>query len=278
MSVKILKSVDISSVTIMTTAINIVFSIIFSIILVILGGIVSVNFIAPMVLLIPAIICGTIICSIYKNFIESFLYNVISKKIAISFALEDDGKISQISTTSTALIISIISIIILIMEYLIIMIVAPLMLSSGIQTLIMSGQNLIAYSLYQLLIMISDPGFIAGLIIGGFIVCFIYILIGTYVYNFIASKDYGIKVKITDDSTLDEIDVKSFAITISTISLVLGLISGIISAITSGQYISILSTTIGNYVVSFIVSIVIAWIYNKISPKIGKIKFKLIDE
>lgn len=278
MSIKILKSLDISSVTVMATAINIIFSIIVSIIILAIGGIISVDFIGPLALIIPAIICGTIMVSVYKNFIGSFIYNIISKKTAVSFNLEDDGTISKISTTSTALIAAIITTIILIMEYLILMIIAPLMLSSGIQTLMMSGQTVIAYTLYQIMIMITSPGFIAITIIGGFIVCFIYVLIGTYLYNFIASKDYGIEVKISDDSTLDFIDVRSFSTAIAAITLVLGFISGLVSAISSGQYIEIISNTVGNFITGFIIASIIAFAYNKLSPKLGKIKFELIDE
>ncbi len=278
MSVKILKSLDMSSITVMATAINIVFSIIVSVIFLIIGGIVSVDFIVPLALLIPAIVCGTIMVSIYKNFIGSFIYNIISKKTAISFNIEDDGTISKISTTSTALIVAIISTIIFIMEYFVIMIIAPLMLSSGIQTLMMSGQAGIAYALYQVMMMITNPVFIAITIIGGFIVCFIYVLIATYLYNFIASKDYGIEVKISDNSTLDFIDSKSFSTAVAAIALVLGLISGIISAISSGQYFEIISNTVGNFIAGFVIASIIAFVYNKLSPKIGKIKFELIDE
>ncbi|MDO5847993.1 MAG: hypothetical protein Q4P18_00455 [Methanobrevibacter sp.] len=277
-SIKTLKSLDISSVTIMVTAISIVFAIIFSIILLIAFGIISSAYVGIMAVIVPTVICGTIIVSIYHTFIESFLYNLIAKKTAIVFAFEEDGSISKISTTSTAIICAIIVTVLLIIEYLVGIVLIPLLLSSAVQTLMLSGQSQMAFTLYQMIMMISNPTFSIGIIVGAFIGTFIYILIGTYVYNYIAGKGYPIEVRIKDNNTLESIDIKSFATAIAIISAVLGLISGLLSLASGGNILSIIISVIVEFILGFIIATIIGLLYNKLGPNVGKIKFELIDE
>lgn len=276
-TVKRLKSLDISSVTIMATTISLIFSIIISIIMLVVFGAISLNNIAIMAFIIPTLIFGTLIVSVYRNFIESWLYNLISKKTSIVFSIED-GTVTNISTVSTALIIAIITTVMALIEYMVILFLGQLTLSAMVQTFMMTGQQLIAMQLYNLLLVVSNPLYVIGLIVGGFIISFIYVLIGTYIYNLIAGNNYGAKLNIKENSSLESIDVKSFAISISIIYLVLGLISGILSAITTGNYLEIAITPIMTFILGFIVTAIIAWLYNVLAPKVGQIKFELIDE
>ncbi len=277
-TVKRLKSLDISSVTIMATTISLIFSIIISIIMLVVFGAISLNNIAIMAFIIPTLIFGTLIVSVYRNFIESWLYNLISKKTSIVFSIEEDGTVTNISTVSTALIIAIITTVMALIEYMVILFLGQLTLSAMVQTFMMTGQQLIAMQLYNLLLVVSNPLYVIGLIVGGFIISFIYVLIGTYIYNLIAGNNYGAKLNIKENSSLESIDVKSFAISISIIYLVLGLISGILSAITTGNYLEIAITPIMTFILGFIVTAIIAWLYNVLAPKVGQIKFELIDE
>ncbi|WP_178647578.1 hypothetical protein [uncultured Methanobrevibacter sp.] len=277
-TVKRLKSLDISSVTIMATTISLIFSIIISIIMLVVFGAISLNNIAIMAFIIPTLIFGTLIVSVYRNFIESWLYNLISKKTSIVFSIEEDGTVTNISTVSTALIIAIITTVMALIEYMVILFLGQLTLSAMVQTFMMTGQQLIAMQLYNLLLVVSNPLYVIGLIVGGFIISFIYVLIGTYIYNLIAGNNYGAKLNIKENSSLESIDVKSFAISISIIYLVLGLISGILSAITTGNYLEIAITPIITFILGFIVTAIIAWLYNVLAPKVGQIKFELIDE
>ena len=277
-TVKRLKSLDISSVTIMATTISLIFSIIISIIMLVVFGAISLNNIAIMAFIIPTLIFGTLIVSVYRNFIESWLYNLISKKTSIVFSIEEDGTVTNISTVSTALIIAIITTVMALIEYMVILFLGQLTLSAMVQTFMMTGQQLIAMQLYNLLLVVSNPLYVIGLIVGGFIISFIYVLIGTYIYNLIAGNNYGAKLNIKENSSLEYIDVKSFAISISIIYLVLGLISGILSAITTGNYLEIAITPIITFILGFIVTAIIAWLYNVLAPKVGQIKFELIDE
>lgn len=277
-TVKRLKSLDISSVTIMATTISLIFSIIISIIMLVVFGAISLNNIAIMAFIIPTLIFGTLIVSVYRNFIESWLYNLISKKTSIVFSIEEDGTVTNISTVSTALIIAIITTVMALIEYMVMLFLGQLTLSAMVQTFMMTGQQLIAMQLYNLLLVVSNPLYVIGLIVGGFIISFIYVLIGTYIYNLIAGNNYGAKLNIKENSSLESIDVKSFAISISIIYLVLGLISGILSAITTGNYLEIAITPIMTFILGFIVTAIIAWLYNVLAPKVGQIKFELIDE
>lgn len=277
-AVKRLKSLDISSVTIMATTISLIFSIIISVIMLIVFGAISLNNLGIVAFIIPTIICGTLIISIYRNFIESWLYNLISKKTSIVIGIEDDGTVTSISTVSTALIIAIITTVMTLIEYMVMLFLGSLTLSAMVQTFMMTGQQLIAFQLYNLAVVLSNPLYVLGLIIGGFIISFIYVLIGTYIYNLIAGNSYGAKLNIKENSSLESIDVKSFSLAIGIIYLVLGLISGILSGISTGEYLGIAITPIVCFILGLIVTAIIAWLYNKLAPKVGQVKFELIDE
>ena len=89
--VKILKSIDITSYTIMGTGIGVLFSVLFSIILLIAIGILNAQSIGVVAYIIPTIIVGTIMCSIYNRFAEGYLYNWLTKRMnPITFELNDE--------------------------------------------------------------------------------------------------------------------------------------------------------------------------------------------
>lgn len=277
-AVKRVKSLDISSVTIMATTITLIFAVIISVLGLIALGIISIDYIGVMAFLVPSIICGAIVVSVYRTFIQSFLYNLISKRTSVMISLEDDGTVSKVSTSSTAIVVSIISTVMILIEYMIGLLAIPLILSSAIQTLMMSGAQQIAFELYKLLMMVSNPVFVLGVIVGTFIVTFIYVLIGTYIYNYIASKGYGAEVNIKDNTILESVDVKSVATSAAMIALILGLISGIINAISTGDFFGIIISTVSSFIAWYIGGFILAALYNKLAPKVGKIKFELIDE
>ena len=98
--VKILKSIDITSYTIMGTVIGVLFSVLFSIILLIAMGILNAQSIGVVAYIIPTIIVGTIMCSIYNRFAEGYLYNWLTKRMnPITFELKDGKVISDVSKT-----------------------------------------------------------------------------------------------------------------------------------------------------------------------------------
>ena len=184
MNIKELKSIDISRLTIISTGIAVLFSVIVSIIIML--GIVttSANNIKVLLYLIPTIIVTTFMISIYSNFLIGYLYNVLSKRLNnIKIEFNDKNEISKISTTSTATIIAIISTIYVILIYLASMFILPLMINSIMQTLLYSGQTMLAYSMYSVLLIVNNPLTVAYMILGTFIITFVFTLLGTYIYN-----------------------------------------------------------------------------------------------
>lgn len=278
--VKILKSVDITSYTTIITGIEVIFSIIASILLIIAIGILSSESIGIVAYLIPTIIAGTIICSIYHRFAEGYLYNWLTKRMnPITFDLED-GEITKISTVSTALIVAIITTILAILLCAVSIFIVPLLLTAIVQTLMFSGQTIMAYALYQFSMIIMQPSVIAMIIIGSFIVTFVFTLIATYIYNFLGSKGRGVVVDLSDDNnmtSLNSIKPTTLIIVTAVISLVFNIILAIITLVSGGDASQALSDIVGGLVSGIIGGGLVAIFYNFLAPKLGKLKIELID-
>lgn len=278
---KELKSIDLASYTTILTAISVIFSIIVAVIIAVAIGIISSENIAFGIYLIPTIVIGTLMISIYERFFEGFLYNTLTKKLnAITFTFDGD-KISGISTTPTAILAAIISTIFVILTYLATIFIVPLMISSAIQTMMFAGQDAVAYSLYQVLLLINQPSLIGLFIVGSFIISFVFVLIGTYVYNTLGSKDRGIIVKLSENNgitTLESIDALSAATTIAIISGVLNIILAVIGIISGLPVQNAIGNIISGFVSGFIISAILAVLYNILAPKFGKLKIELIDQ
>lgn len=78
-SVKELKSIDLSSYTIILTGIGVIFALLLSIIVTIGIGIVSPENIGVSIYIIPTIIVGTFMIGIYRYFSEGLFYNLLTK-------------------------------------------------------------------------------------------------------------------------------------------------------------------------------------------------------
>ena len=161
--VKILKSIDITSYTIMGTGIGVLFSVLFSIILLIAIGILNAQSIGVVAYIIPTIIVGTIMCSIYNRFAEGYLYNWLTKRMnPITFELNNEKEITKISTVPTALIASIITTILVILLCAITIFIAPIIISAIVQTLMFSGQTVMAFAYNVILIPLAAGALYAG--------------------------------------------------------------------------------------------------------------------
>ena len=281
-SVKELKSVDLSSYTILTTAIAVLFSIISSIVLVIGIGIISPNAIGISIYLISTIIVGTLMYTTYNSFCQGFLYNLLAKRLnTIQIAFKDEKEIIKISTTSTAIIISMILTIQVILLYLVSVFIFPLLLNSMIQTLMFSGQEVIAYSLYQFLMLLSQPTTIAMMIFGTFIISFIFVLLGCYIYNILANTGRGAIVNLSKEGDMTEIesfDVLKLAIVFGVVGGVLSLILAVITLISGGTIVTFISNFISGIIGAFVNGALIAIFYNFLAPKLGNLKLELIDQ
>ena len=277
-SVKELQEIDLSSYTIIFTGIAVVFSIIFALALTILIGIFTPGDIGIAIYLIPSIVVGTFMIGIYRYFSESFFYNLLSKKLKnIKIAL-DGGEIVKISPTEAATILATIATIQAVLIYLSSVLIVPLMINSMIQTLVISGQQVIAMQLYQLLLIINQPMTIIMFIFGTFVIVFVSVLIGAYIYNILASKGRGVVLELSEEkgmTVIDSIDVMKFGIAVAIIGGILNLIFGIVMLISGGSAMSFISNVISGFVGGFVVALFIALFYNILAPILGKLKIKL---
>lgn len=281
-SVKELKSIDLSSYTIISTAIAVLFSIISSIIVVIAIGAMSPAAMGMSVYLISTIIVGTLMYTTYNTFCQGFLYNLLAKKLnTIHIAFEDDKEIIKVSTTPTAIIIAMIMTIQVILLYLVSVFIFPLLLNTMIQTLMYSGQELLAYSLYQFLILLSQPITVAMIIFGTFIISFVFVLLGCYIYNILASTGRGAIVELSKQdnmTSIESVDILKLAIVFAVVAGILNLILALISLISGGEIITAIGNIIGGFIGAFIVGALLAAFYNFLAPKLGKLKLELIDQ
>ena len=279
---KELKSVDLASYTIISTAIAVLFSIIFSIVIVIAIGVSSPQAMGGVIFIIPTIIVGALMYTIYNAFCQGYLYNLLTQKLnSIKIAFRDDKEIVKVSTVETAIVISMIITIQVILVYLVSVFLFPLLLNSLIQTLMYSGQQLMAYSVYQFMMLLSQPFTIAMIIFGTFIISFVFVLLGCYIYNILASSGRGAIVNLSNKdgmTAIDSIDVLKLAIVFAVVGGVLNLILALITLVSGGNIMTLVINVIVGFVGAFVNGALMAIFYNFLAPKLGKLKLELIDQ
>ena len=157
--------------------------------------------------------------------------------------------------------------------------ILPLLLNSIVQTLMYSGQAELAYALYQFLMILSQPITIAMIVFGTFIISFVFILLGCYIYNFLANSGRGAVVNLSKEdnfTAVDSIDVLKFAIAAAVVGGILNLLLSLVT-LTSGDIASTAGNIIGGFIGTFIEGALLAVFYNFLAPKLGKLKLELID-
>ena len=270
-NIKVLNSIDLSSFTTIMTGINVLISVLISLFVVIVFAITSPASIGVSIYIVPTIIVSGFITGIYRYFSDGLFYNLLSSKLRNIYFIFDNNELVKVSTTETATIVATITLIQAVLLYLVSVMLLPMIMNAAIQTLMFSGQQIMAYSLYQMMMVMTQPMTI---------IMIVFVLIGTYLYNFIASKGRGITLELSKENemtSIDSIDVMKFAIAFSIVSGVLDLIVGIIMVISGGTVMSLLSNVISGFVGGFIVAALIAVFYNFLAPKLGKLKLELID-
>ena len=280
-NIKEIKSIELGSYTTTMTGITVLFSIIAAIVFTIIIAASVPNGINMVIYLIPTIIVGAFMIGIYNNFCQGLLYNILSKSIrTVDIAIKDDNEIVKISTNETAIIVSLILTIQAFLLYCVSMFILPLLLNSMVQTLVLTGQQALALSIYQLMVALNNPTTILIGIFSTFIISFVFVLLGTYVYNYIAGKGRGIVLNLSEENGLtaiDSIDALKFGIVFAIISLVLNIILAIILLLSGGSAVNAIGNIIGGFVSGFIEFYLMALFYNVLAPRIGKIKLELID-
>lgn len=279
---KELKSVDLASYTIISTAIAVLFSIISSIVIVIAIGVTSPQAMGGVIFIIPTIIVGALMYTIYNAFCQGYLYNLLTQKLnSIKIAFRDDKEMVKVSTTETAIVISMIVTIQVILLYLVSVFLFPLLLNSLIQTLMYSGQQLMAYSVYQFMMLLSQPTTVAMIIFGTFVIVFVFVLLGCYIYNILAGSGRGAIVNLSNEdgmTAIDSIDVLKLAIVFAVVGGVLNLILALITLLSGGNIMTLVINVIVGFVGAFVNGALLAIFYNFLAPKLGKLKLELIDQ
>ncbi|MBR3141444.1 MAG: hypothetical protein IKF11_11400 [Methanobrevibacter sp.] len=278
---KELKSIELSSFTTILTGIEIIFAIIFSIIISIAIIAFVPEGVSLAIYMIPTIIVSTLMYGTYKNFFEGFLYNTLSKKLkTINIVIKDGKEIAEISTTETAIMCSIIITIEFILLYLVSVFIMPIFLTSIMQTLAMTGQMAVAFTIYQFLSIISQPTTILILIFGIFIISFVFILLGAFIYNIFANTGRGAVVKLSSENNMtviESIEPLKLAIVSTVVIGILNVIFNIIMLITGYAPITVVESIVSGFIGAFICGFLIAAFYNFLSPMLGKLKLELID-
>ena len=278
---KELKSIELSSFTTILTGIEIIFALIFSIIISIAIIAFVPQGVSLAIYMIPTIVVGTLMYGTYKNFFEGFLYNTLSKKLkTINIVIKDGKEIAEISTTETAIMCSIIITIEFILLYLVSVFIMPIFLTSIMQTLAMTGQMAVAFTIYQFLSIISQPTTILILIFGIFIISFVFILLGAFIYNIFANTGRGAVVKLSSENNMtviESIAPLKLAIVSTVVSGILNVIFNIIMLITGYAPITVVESIVSGFIGAFICGFLIAAFYNFLSPVLGKLKLELID-
>ena len=281
-SIKELKSIDLSSWTINLTGISVLFAILISIVITLAIGMMNFDSIVLAIYIIPTIVVGSFMCGIYYTFTNGFLYNTLAKKLnPIKFTFKGENELVKISTTETAIMTSIIATIQVLLFYLATILLLPLLLNTFVQTLFFSGQQVLAFTLYQYMILLSDPTTIAIIIFGTFIFTFIFVLLGCYIYNAFANTGRGAIINLSKEdnmTAIDSIDIMKFAIAISVVYGILNLILAMISVINGVAIITLIGNIIGGFISGAVNGALIALFYNILAPRIGKIKLELIDK
>lgn len=278
---KELRSIELSSFTTITTAIAVLFSIISAILISILVALLLPTGAIVIPYLIPTVIVGAFMLTIYSSFSEGLFYNLLAKKLrTVAFEIKNNEEIVKISTSETATMISLILTIQMLLIYLASVLILPFLLTTLMQTLMYAGQQTVAYSLYQALVVISQPTTIIIGIFGTFIISFVFVLLGSYVYNILGKKERGVLLKLGSENgftTIESVDTLRLGIAFAIISGVLNLILAIIMMFSGAPLTSAVGNVVGGFVGGFIQAYLIGLFYNILAPKLGKLKIELID-
>jgi hypothetical protein len=273
--IKSLKHIDLASITIMGTAINFIGSLIVVIILLIILAINTGSINQYAIISLLAMVFSVLILSIPEYFGHGYFFNFFAPKLKeINLEIVDMEKITNISVFPLALLCSIISLLITLIIYPGIW-VGISILSPFLQLLANQGGILLVY----IAIFFSNPLIIAY----SFLFTFILVAIAASVFNFISPKIGGLKLKLTqegDMTQINSINYLNLALILGVILAVIGLVIGLILSVIVMNFIAMLSSIIylvlGGFVIGFILGALLAVFYNFLAPRLGELKIKLI--
>ncbi len=276
---KNLKSIDLSSITIIGTSISFIWSIIFSIVIMAILSMIIGRFDISFAIIGIAIIFGTLIVSISQYFGVSFLYNFLIKRMKdVKLGIDNMESIKSVSVVSLSIMVAVISLVVSVIIYPIIFLAISFItiLYSLLQAISLQGFSWLVYPLG----LAFDPTFI----LYSFIIGLVFTAIGSFIFNKISPKIGGLKVLLTQEDNMISIDFispKSAGIITGVICLVFGLIYGVIFSIISvslpANLLLIIFLTVGGLIGGFIYGSISAYLYNFFSKKFSPVKIELKD-
>ena len=278
--IKELKSIELSSYTIISTAIAVLFSILASIVIIGAVAILSPQGISIAGHIASTIIVGAFIWTIYSSFSQGLFYNLLAKKLnGINFKITENT-ITDVSAIKTATITSIIITIQIILIYLATILIFPLLMNALIDTLMFAGQEALAFSIYQFLTVILQPVTTVIIIVAAFVLTFVITLIATLIYNIIAKKGKGVAVELSKENGLtaiDSINPLKFGIAFGIVGGIINLIFAVILLVNGTSIADIIINIISGFVGIFIDCVIFAIFYNYLASKLSKLKLELND-
>ncbi len=278
-----IKSIDIASTTVVGTAISAVIAIILSVIFFVMTGISGGFGVASqMLVLVCFMIFGTIILSVYHIFAKTFLYNTLVTKLeSIQISLFENKEIKKISVKSTSIMLTVIDTIMFIVYYLVGMFLLQVLFSVLYTIILMlTGNMILAYLLYNIIALMTDPLYIIVFIVLFAVVSIIKNLIYTFSYNLITEKVYGVLLKLSKDgdmTVIDSVNPINTGLVLGIVGLIFGIITGIIGLFATFNFVNFITSLIGGFVGTFICVVIVCYLYNVLAPKLGKIKVELTE-
>lgn len=274
---KSLKSIDLSSTTIIGTSLNFIWSIVLTILIIIALSAIAGRFDISFAIIGIGIIFGTIIFGISEYFGVSFLYNFFIKRMKdVKLTIPDMNRITEVSVVSTSLIVAVISLIVSIIIY-------PLIfLTLSFVSFLVQLLQAISLQGFAWLVYPASLAFTPFFIVDAFVAGLILTAIATFIFNKISPLIGGLKVSLSSEGNLtkiDHVDPKNAGIITGIIALVFGLLYGLLFSFVSGSLpanlILIVELTIGGLIGGFIFGALSSVLYNFFAKKFAPVKLEL---
>ncbi len=278
-----LKRIDPVSTTVMGTAISTILAVVLSVLMLIfMGATAGASVIGGFAIVIVSAIFGTIIISVFHFFTKSVLYNFLSEKLGnIGLDLFENKEIKGFSVKSTSVVLTVVDTIVFIIYILVGIFLLQVLFSVLYSIILMvTGNMILAYLMYQIIMLLNDPVFIIGFIVIYAIITIISYLISIFLYNNITGKVYGILLKLRKEdeyTVIDSVNPINTALVLGIIGLIFGIISGVITLFVSFNIVSFIIDVVSGFLGTFIAVVIVCFLYNFLAPKIGKIKV-VLDE
>lgn len=292
---KEIKSVAIVPYTLMSSSISGVLGLIYAIILILIMGVVSVvlpaefSFLSSImatlaVALILVLPVGLFLFSALSSFLMALLYNILVPKIgAIKLGLVEMEEVRSIPVISVSLMISIIY---TILTFLVMLVVAPTVVLSLQFSALISATTTAGLEVFSAMGIIGIIIMVIGIPIMVLIGSFIFTALSTILYNILAPKIGGLRLKFSSKTgsmfEIEKIPPLPLAIITTVVLTIVNFIFSLPSLgtyIISGNYIGGLGYVVGNIVGSlistFIIYAIMALLYNYLRPRIGGVELEL---